>query len=60
MLLQRDKTERHDTRLGSVRVEVQFSEEAAVILENHTLGPSFPGEHRYYWARESIAVQKLQ
>lgn len=39
-------------------VEVQFSKEAAVILENHTLEITvvyFP--HRYYWALKSIAVQ---
>lgn len=51
-------------RLGERRVivEVQFSKEAAVILENHTLGIKvffFPRAHRYYWALKSIAVQNI-
>lgn len=47
-------------------VEVQFSKEAAVILENHTLEIKefffsffFPRAHRYYWALKSIAVQNF-
>lgn len=42
---------------------MQFSKEAAVILENHTLEITvvvlffFPRAHRYYWALKSIAVQ---
>lgn len=42
-------------------VKVQFSKEAAVILENHTLEIKvvFPRAHRYYWALKSIAVQNF-
>lgn len=38
---------------------VQFSKEAAVILEKHTLEIKLviPRAHRYYWALKSIAVQ---